>query len=56
MRKKRNRQALDLTQQGSTYVFFIACYSSSSTDFERSPERNEGLVLPGIRGERVCIW
>lgn len=34
MRKNRNREPLDLTQQGTTHGFFIACYSSSSTDFD----------------------
>lgn len=56
MRKNRNRQILDLTQQGTTYVFFIACYSSSTIDFDTSPEPNEGLVLHGIDGGRVYIW
>ena len=55
--KKEQEQTLDLTQQGTTYVFFIACYSSSNIDFDTSPEPNDGLVLHGIDGGgRVYIW
>lgn len=52
MRRNRNRQTLELTQRGTTCVFFRACYYSSSTD----SEQNEGLTLHGIDRGRVYIW